>query len=238
MMGSSEVERALNAVLAGDLGARCLSLKKNCAAVENGDIKSTHRLCRMMRLVISSIKEDPTVTPEQLQLCAEYSGRIRVFDPRRNSKTTDEVKHADLNPPTEREEWLQELEAKIPKHVKQSDGYEPGFLNLNEAIARVRLKHADKQPPNTNSHNDELLRTFLGESIPLDAHSARQIWLSLANEFKKRGGSFEKTFTSLFPQQAAWVQTALCSFSNRQNYDIGSPSPNCLAIMDEIGFRC
>jgi hypothetical protein len=120
MIGSSGIEKALEAVLSENLDARLVLLKKNIAAVENQNLKSTHRLCGAMRLVISSVKSDPAVTSEQLQLCAEYSGRVRAFDPRRNPKPIEVAPKKDQlkqkqdphNDPDYGRKFMAELEAR------------------------------------------------------------------------------------------------------------------------------
>jgi len=136
-------------------------------------------------------------------------------------------------PLTEREQYLKELEERIPKVVKQPDGYEPDFLNVNEAIQRVVLKYT-APPPYTDLENQGLLETFLGDSTPLNAHSASQISLHLAQEFKARGGNYSKTFTSIFPPVIIAVQTALCQYVNSRS--IAVPPANCLSITDDLGF--
>jgi len=135
---------------------------------------------------------------------------------------------------TEREQYLKELGERIPKVVKQQDGYEPGFLNVTEAIERVVSKYS-VPPPYTDLENQRLLETFLGDSTPLSAHSASQISLHLAQEFKARGDNYSKTFTSIFPPLIVAVQTALCQYVNSRNFAM--PSATCLSMTDDLGFR-
>jgi hypothetical protein len=118
------------------------------------------------------------------------------------------------------------------------DGFEKDYLNFDEVIARVTKRYGSASP---KPDNIELLTTALG-MIPLDGHSARQLWLCLAYKFKEVGGSFDTDHyaSKLLPPQAIAIQTSLCYFGNRNNLGLGSnPSlPNCFNVTDQIGFCC
>ena len=119
------------------------------------------------------------------------------------------------------------------------DGYEKDFLNFDEVIARVTQRYGSA-PPKPDSI--ELLNTALG-TIPLDGHSARQLWLCLAYRFKELGGAFDTDHyaSKMLPRQAIWIQTSLCYYGNRNDLGLGSnPSlPNCFTnVFDQVGFCC
>jgi len=119
------------------------------------------------------------------------------------------------------------------------DGYEKGFLNFDEVIARVAQRYGSASP---KPDSIELLTTALG-TIPLDAHSARQLLLCLAYRFKEVGGSFDIDHyaSKLLPPQAISIQTSLCYYRNRNDLGLGSnPSvPNCFThVLDQVGFCC
>jgi len=217
MIGSSGIEKALEAVLSENLDSRLLLLKKNIAAVENENLKSTHRLCRAMRLVISSVKANPAVTPEQRQLCAEYSGRVRNFDPRRNRSRPDEVEPAELDPVKPR-----------PSSPPVPDGFIRGLIDPVAAIARVSFKHGSQQPPWNTDNQVEVLRTALGD-VPLDTNAVRQLWLTLAYDFK------ERLVGSDTAPQTKCILACICAHANRNQ--IALPTPNCLNLIEELAFR-
>jgi hypothetical protein len=119
------------------------------------------------------------------------------------------------------------------------DGYEKDLLNFHEVIARVIERYGSASP---KPDSIELLTTALG-TIPLDGHSARQLWLCLAYRFKEVGGAFDLDHyaSKLLPLQAIWIQTALCYYGNRNDLGLGSnPSvPNCfIHVLDQVGFCC
>ena len=86
MIGASTSIKALSACIGEPIDSRLILVKKTVAAIEQRQIKNTDRLSRALVKVLSSVKKDPTTSPEQLGLLSEYKLRIDRFDPRRNEK--------------------------------------------------------------------------------------------------------------------------------------------------------
>jgi len=83
VIGSSTFIQALAASLTNpDIENRLTLLKKTISAVEQQQIKNTARLSRSLVKVLVSVKKDPTATPDQLALVADFKARIGLFDPR------------------------------------------------------------------------------------------------------------------------------------------------------------
>lgn len=216
--------KLLQSVLQKSIDERLDQVKSILPPVESGAVKNTNALSRQFVTVLTSVTRSSDITSEQIALAAELRTRVDAIDPK--------------NPDNDKPRIAEDFESKPKSQApKISDGYEPDFLNLNEALARVQAKYGDIKPPYTEWENARLLQTFLGDGVTIDERSCRQAWLAFAFEFKKRGGSYEKPFTSLFPAQADWVQTAICSVANRNKYCVGTPPPNCLSIEDDLGFR-
>lgn len=216
--------RALQAILSKSIDERLELLKSIIPTAEKREVKCTESLVRELVRVITSVVKCSDVTPEQLALVAEFRARVDAFDPR--------------NPANDKPRSAEDPESKPrlkPVPPKISDGYDSSFINVAEAIERVVTKYTSK-PYYSDLENDRLIETFLGNGIPLDPKSVRAAYLAFAYSFKDRSGSLEKPFTSLFPSQAVWVQTALCSFINRNHVSV--PTPNCLSFTDDLGFRC
>ena len=125
---------------------------------------------------------------------------------------------------------LNERGALQPPPPKAPDGFELGFLNAIDVVARIRLKYGDSQPKWTDLENERLLQTALGET-PLSEHSIRQLWLSLAHDFFDRLGCDEASLTP----QTKWVTAAICSYAN--HHAVSIPTPGCLNVTEELAFR-
>ena len=222
MIGSSTFIQALVSSLSNpDIENRLTLLKKTISAVEQQQIKNTARLSRSLIKVLSSVKKDPAATPDQLALVADFKARIGLFDPRNEENRSRETERR----LTEREQYLQELEARVPKVVKQTDGFDNSFVSATDCIDRVRQKYGDTQPRWTEWDNDNLIRIALGD-IPLNAKAVQQLWLTLSYDFAER-----QSLTT----QTKWITSAICDYARR--CDIPIPTPNCFNIMQELAFR-
>jgi len=225
MIGSSTIEKALESSLQQDLDTRILLCRKNIAAVEKRDLKGTHRVCQMFRRVLASCTEDPHATSEQIQAVSELYGRVRAFDPRRNPKGHEEPD--DLDSVAEHRERVKPK----PPAPPVPDGYQAGFINVNEILDRVAVKYK-QQPPWTDLANEQLLQVALGEGVPLTEHSVRQLYLSFAYDFM---GRLKGIDGSLAPQ-AKWVTASICAVAKKHGISI--PAPNCFTNpLDELCFR-
>jgi hypothetical protein len=83
MIGASSSIAALKASLSQSVDVRLTRLKKTIVAVEEKQVKNTDQLGRALKKVLMSIKRVPDVTPEQLQLVADYRSRVGKFDLRK-----------------------------------------------------------------------------------------------------------------------------------------------------------
>lgn len=217
--------KSVKAVLDKPIDARLGLVKSILPTVENGAVKITEPLCRALIKALTTVVRCPDVTPEQLALAVQCRARVDSFDPRNpENKKVRVAEQSSLKP---------KVEAPTPP---VTDGFESEFLNINEAIARVEIKYGNAQPRYTDWENQKVLQVFLGDGVPINEHSCRQAWLALAYEFKARGGSYERKFETVFPPQAEWVKTAICSVGNQNKFQIGTPPPSCLTIMEELGF--
>jgi hypothetical protein len=197
--------KLLQSVLQKSIDERLEQIRSILPSVESGSVKNTEPLARKFVEVLTSVVRSSDATPEQLVLAAEYRSRVSAVDPRNETKSQ--------RPRTEREAYLTDLAERKPKAAApQSDGYNASFLDIGSAVDRVISKY-NVPPPYTDLENQRLLETFLGDVL-LTAESAKQIWLHLTTEFKNRGGSATKPFTTIFPPVVIAVQTALCQFVN------------------------
>lgn len=208
---------ALKAVQNESIENKILVSKKIIRDLEDHPNEASFRLCRDLRAALKAVTKNPQASAEQISDAGSLLSRVQKLDPRNHN--TKPVR-------PDRDETIK------PK-APIFDGFEPGFMNVNEAIGRVTITYNAPQRY-TDLENQRLLETFLGDSTPLDEKSAEQIWLHLSAEFKARGGSYEKTFTSIFPPVIVAVQTALCHFVNSRN--IAVPDSNALSLTDSFGF--
>jgi hypothetical protein len=137
MIGSSASQIALTAVLDQPLEDRLRLARKTITAVESEDLKSTHRLCTLLRNVLASVCEDSTATSEQIRLCGELRNRVSKIDPRRlkverTNRGDDLLASCDRgtgavettdgdpwlgSPPLPMEEWSRLLECEKPCQI-------------------------------------------------------------------------------------------------------------------------
>ena len=210
---------ALKAVQSESIENKILVSKKIIRDLEDHPNEASFRLCRDLRAVLKSVAKDSEASAEQISDAGTLLSRVQKLDPR--NQKAEPVR-------SDRDESIKPKDP-VP------DGYDEKFINVGDCIDRVTNTYSTP-PRYTDLENQRLLETFLGDSTPLDEHSARQIWLHLSAEFKARCGSYEKPFTKIFPQVIVSVQTALCEFANSRGIKL--PNSNLLSIGDSIGFCC
>jgi hypothetical protein len=209
--------QALRAVSGESLENRILVSKKIIREIEDTPSEASHRLCQDLRATLKSVTTDPRATGEQLHEVGSLLARVRKFDPRRNPKEPHEVEPAKPDPVK-------------PGHSvpRVSDGFTRGFIDPIAAIARVTFKYGSHPPPWNTGNQVEVLRTALGD-VGLDANAVRQLWLTLAHDFK------ERLVGSDTAPQTKCILACICAHANRNQ--IALPTPNCLNLIEELAFR-
>jgi hypothetical protein len=108
------------------------------------------------------------------------------------------------------------------------DGYEPDFINLADALARVE-QSGIRDAGFGNGWNlavaAKIVKAALGD-IEISEHSCDQLWKHLARHFKDEcGGSFEDGHhaNEAISRTANRIQTSLCYVANAQKYQIKEP---------------
>jgi hypothetical protein len=108
------------------------------------------------------------------------------------------------------------------------DGYDPSFLNLGDALARVEnsgIPDAGFGQGWNVKVAAQILKAALGE-IELSERACDQLWKHLARHFKdERGGSFEDGHHAkeVMSRAANRIQVAICYVANAMKYKIEEP---------------
>jgi hypothetical protein len=121
----------------------------------------------------------------------------------------------------------QELDA-LKKANPLRDNYNPNFINLAEALARVE----NSGIPDTGFGQGwnvkvaaKILKAALGDT-ELSEHSCDQLWKHLARHFKDEcGGSFEDGHhaNEVMSRTTNRIQVAICYVANTMKYKIEEP---------------
>jgi hypothetical protein len=121
----------------------------------------------------------------------------------------------------------QELDA-LKKANPLRDDYDPNFINLAEALARVEnsgIPAAGFGQGWNLAVAAKIVKAALG-GIEISEHSCDQLWKHLARHFKDEcGGSFEegRHANEAMSRTANRIQTSLCYVANAQKYQIKEP---------------
>jgi hypothetical protein len=209
--------QALRAVARESIENRLLVSKKIIKEVEDTPNEASHRLCQELRATLKSVATGTNATGEQVREAGSLLARVRAFDPRRNPKEPHEVEPAKLEPVKSR-----------PSVPRVSDGFTRGFIDPIAAIARVTFKYGSHPPPWNTRNQVEVLRTALGD-VGLDANAVRQLWLTLAHDFK------ERLVGSDMAPQTKCILACICAHANQNQ--IVLQTPNCLNLSEELAFR-
>lgn len=108
------------------------------------------------------------------------------------------------------------------------DGYDPHFINLDEALTRVEssgIRDAGFGQGWSLSVAVKIVKAALGD-IEISEHSCDQLWKHLARHFKDEcGGSFGDGHhaNDVMSRTANRTQVALCYVSNYQKYRVEEP---------------
>jgi hypothetical protein len=121
----------------------------------------------------------------------------------------------------------QELDA-FKKTNALRDNYDPNFLNLTDALARVEnsgIRDTGFGQGWNLAVAAKIVKAALGD-IEISEHSCDQLWKHLARHFKDEcGGSFEDGHhaNDVMSRAANRLQTSLCYVANSQKYRVEEP---------------
>jgi hypothetical protein len=120
-----------------------------------------------------------------------------------------------------------------------NDGYDPNFINLDEALARIEnsgIRNAGFGQGWNLQVAAKILQTALGDTA-ISEYSCDQLWKALAHRWKDLGGSFEPGHHAcdILSRSANRILVSICYVGNSQKYKVEEPIS--FAELEVVAFR-
>lgn len=119
--------------------------------------------------------------------------------------------------------------------IPVSDGYQPGLIDLDAAVQRLRSAYRGGNAHFVNlAKAEKLLAVALG-SVPLTNENVAQLWLAIGYQFKELKGDRSLNASDVLPAELRWAQTAICTYANTRGVAIRTPA--VFTVLDDLAFR-